>query len=125
MKNDKTDLSHMSFAGLALENVLPTGNRERAVALRLNKSSALLTYLESTDCKFFTDNKVAARTAFPQIWDKPIKTKVSLFIYIREGGGEGYSTRFYAGRLCSKGSLAGNSYAAFALESPLFCDIPS
>lgn len=32
-----------------------------------------LTDLESEDCKFFTDNKVAHRTGFPQMCDKPTK----------------------------------------------------
>ena len=33
------------------------------------------THLDSADCKFFTDSKVAARTALPQIWDKPVRNR--------------------------------------------------
>ena len=37
------------------------------------------THLDSADCRFFTDNKVAARTDLPQMWDKPVRSRMEAF----------------------------------------------
>ena len=55
------------------------GKRSCFQHVNIRKKSTLsnFTHLDSADCKFFTDNKVAARTALPQIWDKPVSVSIS------------------------------------------------